>query len=210
MKMPTKSSDTFIISKYGYKKILCCLAIVLLCGLFHLELLFTVGIFCLLFLLYIYRNPERETPYFQDNSIVSPVDGKVIMIETLDDGFVVMIQSTILDTSILRSAISSPIKLLKKVDGSRLPVELKKSRLLNEQAVLEFDMEQGIRIEHIASTSSEAIQLASLQGHAVHQGTRYGYLNSGLTSIYLPKSSRISVQRLETVKAGQTLIGYIS
>ena len=207
MKMPTSQSDTFFISKYGHRKIIYIFAAFLLLYLFDLHFFAFLALLCLGFTLFVYRNPEREIPYLQSKSVLSPVDGKVVAIEDSTDGYKITVASSITDVSILRAVVSSDVSIVKK-EGAMLTGSIKKSNLLNTQATVTFTNDEKIVVCHIAGRSLESFTVQPLQEAYIVQGGRYGYMNGGMTYIHLPASARLSIQLFERVKAGETLLGY--
>jgi hypothetical protein len=58
--------------------------------------------------------------------------------------------------------------------------------------------------------SIDDLNLYLHEGLDVTQGRRYGVMTQGKTVISVPLSSRLSVQLDSQVKAGETLLGYLS
>ena len=204
--------DTFIVSKAGYKYILWTIAFFIIFSLFGWGFFKFLTFLAFIFFINIYRNPERETPYFQKGAIVSPVDGKVVGINTLEDGYEVIIKSSLLDTSILRTPVTSQILSMKLIRGARLSTDVRKSLLLNEKAFVEFEDENKniIRVEHILDNSVDGITLNMYETMHIDQGKRYGVMTRGLTKMKLPNSCRLSLHVDDRLRAGETLLGYIS
>jgi phosphatidylserine decarboxylase len=203
----TNPSDTFFISRYGHRKIIYAFIAFILLALLDLHFFSFLALIYLGFTVFVYRNPERQTPYLQQKSVVSPVDGKVTGIDENTNGFIVTITSSVRDVSILRSAVTSDTTIVKK-EGGMLATSVKKSHLLNAQATITFNGDDNIVVRHIAGRSLEQLSVLSLEDMQTTQGSRYGYMNGGVTFVFLPASTRISVTLFERVRAGETLLGY--
>lgn len=209
----TQTADTFIVSKAGYKYIAILVILVVIFSYLNLSLLRLLSFVTLVLTVYIYRNPELEIPYMQKGALLSPVDGKIIAINTLDDGYELVIKSSLLDISILRAPFFSTVNSVKIRRGARLSTENKKSLLLNEQAEILFEdrYNNSIKIEHILESKSiDDLTLNLYDGLELSQGKRYGVMTNGKTVIHLPITFRLSVQVDSQVKAGETLLGYLS
>lgn len=209
-------SDTVIISRYGWD-------ILVPLGTLTLLLLLLVGLefftFILLvvfsFLLYLHRNPERISNYAQDGSILSPVDGKVIAIISIDKspidgkpGFEVVIESAYLDTAVLRAPISSKMSVDRLEHGSML--RLNSSHInLNETADIRFSSKVGdILIRHTLGSWARPLRF-TVEGDVL-QNQRYGFMLNGLSSVYLPSNSRVGIKEGMSLSAGESVIGFFS
>ena len=205
-------NDTFIISKAGYRYLSIAVAFFIIFSLFGWGFFKFLTFLAFIFFVYVYRNEEREIPYFQNDSLISPVDGKVTAIYTLDDGYEVVIKSSLFDTSILRAPLISKVKSFRVRKGARLSTEIRKSILLNEKLDIEFEDNNKniVHIEHILDNSIDDITVNIHSEQYVYQGKRYGVMTKGITTIRLPLTSRLSIHVDDKLRAGETLIGYIS
>jgi len=60
------------------------------------------------------------------------------------------------------------------------------------------------------SRSFDDIKLNLSPNQNIVQGSRYGVMLSGITTIYLPQNFRINVNIGQEVNASQSLVGYFS
>lgn len=214
-----EQSDTFIIAKEGWKFIGGTTAAFVLFILLDLDLLQFIAFIAVALLIYIYRNPERITPYYQEHSIVAVADGRVRSIETVEscpflEGpcYKVEIVSGIFDTALLRTPFEGVVRHLDLRRGSRLsslrPLALK----LNERALLCFEAADGqyCAVEHMLDPSIDAISVHAHHEQKLAQGSRYGLMLRGTHTLYLPTESRVAVNVGDEVRAGESLIGYFS
>ena len=214
-----EQSDTFIIAKEGWKFLFGAIAafvvfIILGWGLLQLIALVAAVVFA-----YVYRNPERIVPYYQEKSIVSVADGRVRSIETVEscpmlDGpcYKVEIVSGFFDTSLLRMPYDAEIKTIELRRGSRLAAVSPLAAQLNEQALVRFENEAGHScvVEHMLEQSIDALSLHGTHGRNAPQGSRYGLMLRGVHAIYLPAKSRVAIKVGDEMRAGETLVGYFA
>ncbi len=206
------TTDTFIVSKAGYTYVAIAIGAVLVFTFLDFTFLRFFSVIGLIVLVYIYRNPELEIPYMQKGALLSPVDGKIIAINTLDSGFEIVIKSSLFDISILRAPFFSSVRSINLRRGARLSTDIKKAALLNEKVEIVFEDRYNnvVHVEHMLDNSIDDLNLYLHEGLDVTQGRRYGVMTKGKTVISVPLSSRLSVQLDSQVKAGETLLGYLS
>jgi phosphatidylserine decarboxylase len=217
--MKMEQSDTFIIAKEGWKFLLGSIGAFILFILIEMSLLQFVAFAATIAIVYIYRNPERIVPYYQEHSIVAVADGRVRSIETVDscpmlEGpcYKVEIVSGMFDTSLLRMPFEATAVSAELRRGSRLSTLQPLAGTLNERAQLRFDDASGQScvVEHMLDQSMDALSLHIHDGHKLPQGSRYGLMVRGTHTLYLPTESRVAVKVGEEVRAGESLIGYFS
>jgi phosphatidylserine decarboxylase len=210
------NNDTFIIAKDGFRCIAASFALMLFFMVIDADVLTFLSFILLLLTLWAYRNPERVTPYLQEDSIVSVADGVIKSIETVeeDDGqssFKIVIRTGFLDTSILRVPFACKVKETKTLHGARLSLSTPLSKKLNEQSHIVFGTdEKQVRVSHNLQMASVGIKNRLIENYPVIQGMRYGLMVKGNTTIILPRNSRVAVKVGQSVRAGETLIGFFS
>ncbi|MDA3946712.1 MAG: phosphatidylserine decarboxylase [Helicobacteraceae bacterium] len=166
--------------------------------------------------LWIYRNPERTVPYLEKNSIVSIADGTIKSIETLEvdkgiDRYKIVIKTGFLDTAILRVPFACEVQSTELVHGARLSSYTPLANKLNEQSHIVFGQDdKEISVTHTMHLASVGIKNRLKTKAPVVQGMRYGLMVKGETTVVLPANSRIAVKVGDTVRAGETLLGFFS
>ena len=205
-------NDTFVVSKAGHKHIAVAAVFFILFTLLGWGFFKFLSLLALAFFVFIYRNPEREVPYFQNGSLVSPVDGKVTAINSLDNGYEVVVKSSLFDTSILRAPFLAKVKSSHVRKGARLSTDIRKSMLLNEKLEVEFEDNKKhiVHVEHILDNSVDDITVNLHFDQEINQGKRYGVMTRGKTIIRLPITCRLSLHVGDQLRAGETLLGYVS
>lgn len=208
-------SNLFPVAKEGWNYIGYGVLLFIVLSILDLEFL---GLFCfvgILFLIYIYRNPERLTSFYQQKSIVSPVDGKIISIEEIDDkeyAYKIEIQSGYFDVSILRVPFKATLKSFELLRGAKLSFSDNLAKKVNERAtiVLEDESKNSVKIEHIVKKSFDKLHVDAKLSQEYSQGSRYGVMLTGITTIYLPRNVRINVSPNNEVLGSESLLAYFS
>lgn len=210
------NNDTFIIARDGFKCIAASIVLMLFFMVIDADGLTFLSFVLVLLTLWAYRNPERVTPYLQEDSIVSVADGVIRSIETLEDdkgesSYKIVIRSGFFDTSILRVPFACKVKETATVHGARLSSSLPLSKKLNEQSRIVFGTDdKQVRVSHNLQLASVGIKNRLIENYPVIQGMRYGLMAKGDTTIILPGNSRVAVKVGQSVRAGETLIGFFS
>jgi len=209
-------NDTFILSSRGWLLSGVIASLFLFFTMTGLTLFqFISGAF-LLSVLVIFRNPERNTAETQSDAVISSVDGVVLSIEetVVDDQKMskVTIMNSLWDVSMLRAPFDGVVEGFKIRHGASLPLYNPMADTLNEKAVLSFRSTKGdeVYIEHLSEQSCFPIGIEVEKSQKFKEGARYGFLAKGRSIIYLPEHARISVNAGSSVRAGESIIGYLS
>jgi phosphatidylserine decarboxylase len=209
-------NDTFILSSRGWllSGVLGALFIFfVMTGLHFFQFIFGA---LLLAIIIIFRNPERNTVETQPDSIISSVDGIILSIEETQVDEYKMTKLTIMnslwDVSMLRAPFDCEVEGFKLRHGASLPLYNPLADTLNEKAVLSFRSQKGdeIYIEHLSEQSCFPIGIELEKSQKFREGARYGFLAKGRTIIYVPQSTRLSVNAGSSVRAGESIIGYLN
>jgi phosphatidylserine decarboxylase len=209
-------NDTFILSNRGWllSGVLGALFIFfVMTGLHFFQFIFGA---LLVAVIIIFRNPERSTLETQPDSIISSVDGIILSIEETQVDEYKMTKLTIMnslwDVSMLRAPFDCEVEGFKLRHGASLPLYNPLADTLNEKAVLSFRSQKGdeIYIEHLSEQSCFSIGIELEKSQKFREGARYGFLAKGRTIIYVPQSTRLSVNAGSSVRAGESIIGYLN
>ncbi|AFV98124.1 MULTISPECIES: phosphatidylserine decarboxylase [unclassified Sulfuricurvum] len=209
-------TDTFILSSRGWllTGVIGALFLFFTMTALHLFQFITGGL--LLAVLVIFRNPERNTSETEQDSVISSVDGIVLSIEEtiVDEQKMtkVTIMNSLWDVSMLRAPFDGVVEGFKIRHGASLPLYNPLSDTLNEKAVISFRSTKGdeIYIEHLSEQSCFPIGIELEKSQKFKEGARYGFLAKGRSVIYLPENTRISVNAGTSVRAGESVIGYLN
>ncbi len=209
-------NDTFILSSRGWLLSGVIGALFLFFTMTELHLFQFITGALLLAVLMIFRNPERNTATTEAYAIISSVDGVVLSIEEtlVDDHKMskVTIMNSLWDVSMLRAPFDCAVEGFKIRHGASLPLYNPLSDTLNEKAVISFRSSKGdeIYIEHLSEQSCFPIGIEVEKSQKLKEGGRYGFLAKGRSVIYLPENTRLNINAGSTVRAGESVIGYLN
>ena len=172
----------------------------------------------LILVLQFFRNPKRVTK-LNENHIISPVDGKVVVIEEVfekeffkDKRLQVSIFMSPLNVHLTRYAISGSVAFSKYHPGKYLVAWHPKSSELNERTtiVLENETVGQILYRQIAGAVARRIVNYAKVGDKVIQGSDAGFIKFGSrVDVFLPVGTKINVQKDQIVKGGVDSIAKI-
>lgn len=203
----------FLFHKHSLRYLGYAFAVALLFAFLDLEL-FALGAFVFaLFAAYAFRNPPKIVQNFENNALLSPVDGKVVSVEEIEDaafGYKIEIESSYKDLSILRVPMKAAVNDLTLVKGTRVGKSSKLFSDLNEYGNISFtdDAGRSIKVEHRLTRSFAPLYIDVNKYETLEKGASYGVMLSGVTTIYLPKSFKLNVNTATQVSAAETLLGY--
>lgn len=173
-----------------------------------------------LFTVFFFRDPKRGL-IAQENAVLTPADGRIISIEKLDNGdnrltgrtIKISIFMSLLNSHVNRIPTAGRISQLKYHPGKFFSANLDKASLYNENNVmtLETNRNQKLVLVQVAGLIARRIVCWVKAGDYVRAGQRFGLIRFGSRlEVYLPPDSVVTVKKGERVKAGQTVIGYLS
>jgi phosphatidylserine decarboxylase len=204
------------IAKEGFKYIFYALFISIIFSILDLDFLKFLSFLSLIFFIFIYRNPERESIFYQEDSVVSPSDGRVIAINELKNNseytYEITIDNTYLDVSLLRVPFTSIVSFFKNEKGARVSSKSSLFSKINENSEIIFQdtKKNKLKIIHILKQSVTPLDINIMNNKELLQGSRYGIMLNGITSIYLPQNFRVNLSVGAEVKASKTLVGYFT
>jgi len=185
-------------------------------------ILFIVGLafaFVTVFSVYFFRDPERTfTP--QPDLLVSPADGTIVEIDTLDthpfvgDSTVcVSIFLSIFNVHVNRIPIDGTIDYVKYIPGEFFPAFEKKASEKNEHTEIGITSVSGQKIvfKQIAGIIARRIVYHLSSGDTVNAGARFGMIRYGSrVDLLLPPSARLDVKVGDCVRGGESIIGALA
>ncbi|MEW6506905.1 MAG: phosphatidylserine decarboxylase family protein [Bacteroidota bacterium] len=177
-------------------------------------LLMIIGIGFLLFSINFFRDPER-TPPKEKNVIVSPADGKVVIIKDvfekrfLDcESIQLSIFMSPLNVHVNRIPIDGSVDYLNYVQGDYLVAFHDKADLRNERSEIGITCKYGkILFTQVAGFIARRIVFDLKLGDSVSIGDRFGMIKFGSRSdVILPKAWKVKVKPGDVVTAGETVL----
>lgn len=172
-----------------------------------LEIFFITAISISFLLWRFNRDPERMSPADDENTILSPADGKIIYVKKIEDGqipfsekrgrkfplndfvqsdaffkrgYLVGISMNFLDVHVNRAPIGGRISLLKHIKGLFISLKKKEAILQNERVFIVID--NGIfkvGVVQIASRLVRKIVPYLREGQDIQRGERIGVIRFG-------------------------------
>jgi len=202
------------IAKEGWSYVAYSFIAFLVLGFLDLEFLQFFSFLTILLFLYIFRNPERQMPSFEKGGVISPVDGTITSIQELKDhnySYKITIESSYFDVSILRAPIESSIKSIDILKGAKLSKLSNLSDKLNEKMELVFEdiNSNKIKVTHQNILGFSDIKSDAFISKKFVQGSRYGVMTKGITSVYFPKNTKLDVATGMELKAGESIIAHL-
>jgi phosphatidylserine decarboxylase len=173
-----------------------------------------LGVFLLLFSLNFFRDPERTIPA-GENIIVSPADGKVLLIkEVLPDRFIdepswqISVFMSPLNVHVNRIPINGKVAYLKYVEGEYLVAYHDKADERNERSEIGIESRHGkVFFTQVAGYIARRIVYDLKEGDNVKMGDRFGMIKFGSrVDVIVPKKWNIKVKEGDIVTAGETIL----
>jgi phosphatidylserine decarboxylase len=171
------------------------------------------------FVLYFFRDPSRIIPAAPD-ALVSPADGKVILVEKVfDDRFVneqvykVSIFMNIFNVHVNRAPFPATVNAITYSPGRFYSANTERGALENEFCAVTMSTDSGQRfaVVQIAGLIARRIVCWAEQGDSLCRGQRFGLICFGSrVDLYLPLKTQLEIATGQKVKAGETVLGYLS
>lgn len=175
----------------------------------------TIGLIFLILILQFFRNPKRNTQV-DDNHIIAPVDGKVVVIEEVYEGeyfkdkrLQVSIFMSPINVHVTRYAVNGKINFSKYHPGKYLVAWHPKASTENERTTVVIESRNfgEILYRQIAGALARRIVNYAQEGMMVKQGTDAGFIKFGSrVDLYLPLGTKINVTLNQKAIGGETII----
>jgi len=174
-------------------------------------------IFIILFILFFllamlvslfFRDPERKIPEETD-LILSPADGKIQDIKTVNNTTVISIFLSIFNVHINRVPVAGVIKRAFYRKGKYLAAFREDASDVNERYELEIENPSGKVVVHqIAGVIARRVVCRVKEGQEMKAGMKFGLIRFGSrVDLFLPSNATILVQKGKKVKGGVTVMG---
>ncbi|WP_242134609.1 phosphatidylserine decarboxylase family protein [Aestuariivivens marinum] len=169
----------------------------------------------LIIILQFFRNPKRNT-LINNNTVVSPVDGKVVVIEEVyekeyfkDKRLQVSVFMSPINVHVTRYPISGNVIFSKYHPGKYLVAWHPKASEENERTTVVVENENYGKVlyRQIAGALAKRIVNYAKQNDKVVQGEDSGFIKFGSrVDVFLPLDAKIKVQLNQKVKGGESII----
>ncbi|MES2771064.1 MAG: phosphatidylserine decarboxylase [Pseudomonadota bacterium] len=167
-------------------------------------------VFCLQF----FRDPPRLI-VGDEHSVVSPADGRVVVVEETDDPYLarralkISVFMNVFNVHSNRSPVDANVLQRWYNPGGFFNAALDKASLENERCALHLQTRSGqdITCVQIAGLIARRILSYVDRGASLSRGQRYGFIRFGSrVDVYLPLNAQIKVAIGEKVYAASTLL----
>jgi phosphatidylserine decarboxylase len=171
--------------------------------------------FLFLTILQFFRSPSR-TLTTNENQIISPADGKVVVIEETEEAEFLKdkrIQLSVfmspINVHVNRNPLSGVVKFFKYHPGKFLVAWHPKSSTENERTTTVVENKNGVQVlyRQIAGAMARRIVWYLKEGDAVEQSQEFGFIKFGSrVDVFLPLGTKINVNLGEVVQGGVTVL----
>ncbi|MCF8055588.1 MAG: phosphatidylserine decarboxylase family protein [Desulfocapsa sp.] len=199
----------------GYPFIAFSAFLTLITAILGYELLAWPALLLTTFVVAFFRDPERMTAASLDE-LISPADGKIILIEELfDDTYLqkqvikISIFMNIFNVHVNRIPMDGTVKEICYKPGQFYSADSEKGALLNERCGVIMDTRNGERMVFVQVAGLIARRIVNWlePEDSVQRGKRFGLIRFGSrVDLYLPVSSTVKVKIGQKVRAGETAI----
>jgi len=177
----------------------------------------TVEILSLIFFILIvqfFRNPKRITPN-DDNAIIAPADGKVVVIEEVEETEYIKgkcrqisIFMSPVNVHVNRYPVSGDVLYEKYHPGKYLVAWHPKSSTENERTTVVVAHKNGnVLFRQIAGALAKRIVCYAKVGDKATAGAEFGFIKFGSRiDIYLPLEAKVNVNLNQKTTGGETII----
>lgn len=178
---------------------------------------FLISLVLLVLILQFFRNPRRNT-LVDEKTIISPVDGKVVVIEEVfekeyfkKDKIQVSIFMSPVNVHVTRYPIGGSVEYSKYHPGKYLVAWHPKSSEENERTTVVVK-NSGVEIlyRQIAGALAKRIVNYAEVGEQVIQGDDSGFIKFGSrVDVFLPVGTEVTVQLNQKVRGGESIIAKV-
>ena len=197
-------TTTQIIAKEGWKPIIIALVILFFCWLVGWKFIGFLAFLALICFVYFYYNPERIPQDLSENSILAPIDGKIVNIENQHDGIYLEIKKPICFCGMIRMPFEGEAKEKLMIQGLYNGKEA-----TGEKIILDF---KGV----CGDSSLVLYPKICLRNVYLYffdskfrMGQRIGFFLNGRAKFKLPANVEIKVSIDDRIYAGSSVIGYV-
>ena len=206
------------LAKEGYPFIAFAAFVTLITAIIGYEIVAWPSLLLTTFVVAFFRDPERMTDAPAD-CLISPADGKVIVIEEqFDDIYLqeqvikVSIFMNVFNVHVNRIPFNGSVKNILYKPGQFYSADSEKGALLNERCGIVMETTTGKKLVFVQVAGLIARRIVNWLelNDKVQRGIRFGLIRFGSrVDLYLPADSIIAVKIGQKVRAGETAIATI-
>lgn len=176
--------------------------------------IFLVSATLLGWVIYFFRDPDREAAATSDDLILAPADGKITHVELIHEPEYfrrsvrrISLFLSLFDVHVQRSPYNGTVKFLHYQPGSFAPAFLQDTHS-NEHNLMVISTPQGeIGVKQIAGVLARRIICWSNLGDDLIRGERFGLIRFGSrVDLLLPVNAEVLVSVGDQIYGGQTVV----
>lgn len=182
-------------------------------------ILLAVSILSISFTLFFFRDPIRKVPQsIKENEIISPADGKIILIEEIDESeflkckaMLVGIFLSPLNVHVNRIPVTGKVEYYQHVKGGYTAAFNRNSSEKNERTVIGINAGNfKLLFKQIAGFVARRIVCELRVGSEVRIGEKFGMIKFGSrVDVVMPERSSIKVSVNQKVTGGETILAEV-
>lgn len=206
------------VAKEGYPFIGYSAFVTLVLAVLGYTLLSLVMVFLTTFVLSFFRDPERFIPE-DDSALVSPADGKVIIVEDVHDTTFmkqdckkISVFMNVFNVHVNRIPFGGTVEKILYKPGKFYNAESQKGALENEYCASFVTTNRGQKIVfvQIAGLIARRIICWLENEDIVKKGERFGLIRFGSrVDLYLPAEATVNIKVGDKVRAGETILAHL-
>ena len=168
------------------------------------------------YILYFFRDPKRIPPR-DPRTIVSAADGKVLSVVEIEESHFthksmkrIAVFLSVSDVHINRSPVAGEVDRIHYQPGQFLDARDPKVAIKNEAQSWFLKTERGnVVVRQIAGLIARRIVAWKKEKDTLQKGEQIGMIRFGSrTDVYLPAECNVVVTKGDTVRGGETIIGF--
>ncbi len=206
------------IAKEGYPFIAFSAFVTLILAVLGYDLLALPALALTTFIFCFFRDPERIGPISED-ALISPADGKVILIEKIiDDQYLlgqvykISIFMNVFNVHVNRVPVSGTVEKILYTPGKFYSADSDRGALHNEHCATILQSSRGHRLAfvQVAGLIARRIVCWLEVDDKVRRGQRFGLIRFGSrVDLYIPTQTQLEIAVGQKVRAGETVLGYL-
>lgn len=206
------------IAKEGYPFIAFSAFVTLIVAVLGYDLLALPALAITTFVICFFRDPERIGPISED-ALISPADGKVILIEKIiDDQYLlgqvykISIFMNVFNVHVNRVPVGGTVEKILYTPGKFYSADSDRGALHNEHCATILRSTRGHRLAfvQVAGLIARRIVCWLEVDDQVRRGQRFGLIRFGSrVDLYIPSQTQLEITIGQKVRAGETVLGYL-
>lgn len=171
------------------------------------------------FMLQFFRDPPRTPKSTEANAVLSPADGRIVVVEQTTDPYrnvpalKISVFMNVFNAHSQRSPINGTVEFVRYYPGAFVNAVLPKASLENERNAVLMKTDSGVDITvvQVAGLIARRILCYAKPGEHLNTGARYGFIRFGSRlDVYLPPTSQAAVSIGDKVHAGTDVLARLA